>query len=245
MVCAAACSWSMNGVSANGASVPPGAPSLQSPTPESLSAELARVRKDAPPGFERGIQESRILYYSGQYAVGKEQKKKLFEEGLKLGEEARKHKPEDPASTLWWTANLGSLAEIEKGSFGLKAVSKIESGLLELKKTHPEYEHAAADRVLGRIYHRAPSFISIGSSRKAQQHLREALAKFPDFPGNQAFLAEFLAEEGGKDEASRLALALLKSPELKKYTWDAPLWKQTALKVLQETGTSVPKESTD
>ncbi len=235
----------MNGMAANGTSVPQRTPTSQSPTPETLAAELARVRRDVPPGFERGIQESRILYYTGQYAVGKNQKKRHFEEGLKLAEEALKLKPGDPASILWWTANLGSLAEIEKGSFGLKAVSKIESELLELKKTHPEYEHAAADRVLGRIYQRAPSFISIGSSRKALLHLREALAKFPDFPGNQAFMAEYLVEVGGKDEASRLAIALLKSQELKNYPWDAPLWKQSALKVLQETGTSVPKESTE
>ena len=215
------------------------------PPAESLSSELARIRKEQAPSFERSLQEEQLLYYLGQQTDGKDQKKKMYEEGLKLAEQSRNQKPDDPDAILWWTAHEGSLAEINKGASGLNAVTKIEAALLTLKKTHPEYGHAAADRVLGRLYQKAPSFISVGSSRRAEEHLRGALAKFPTYPGNQVFLADFLAEEGKKEEASRLALAALRSPELQSYPRDAHDWKQMAMSVLQRTGVEVPKELTN
>jgi hypothetical protein len=95
---------------------------------------------------------------------------------------------------------------------------------LHLERTSPLYDHAAAARVLGRLYHKAPALISIGSNRKAGEYLAKALARAPDFPGNQAFAAELYLDQHDCARARPLAVRLLAMPDIARHGADAAEW---------------------
>jgi hypothetical protein len=94
--------------------------------------------------------------------------------------------------------------------------------LLELKKDHPDYGYGAADRLLGALYAAAPAFISIGSKRKAEACLQEALRCFPNFPGNQIAWAKFLSGRGQDRDAAQIATQLAKHRENPPEYWHGP-----------------------
>ena len=113
-------------------------------------------------------------------------------------------------------------------------IGEIESTLLRLEQQSPAYDHAAAARSLGRLYHKAPALISVGSSKKAAAFLGEALARAPEFPGNWAFAADFYAEKRDCARALPLAQRLSAAPDLGQYGVDAQEWHQIAARVLAD-----------
>ncbi len=144
--------------------------------------------------------------------------------------------PRDPAALLWLAGNLGAEALTHGKLYALRVIGEIESTLLQLERTAPDYDHAAAARVLGRLYHKAPALISVGSSRKAELYLREALARAPEFPGNWAFAADFYLDRRDCDRARPLGTRLRAAPDLDRYGVDAREWRQIAANVADGCG---------
>jgi tetratricopeptide (TPR) repeat protein len=177
--------------------------------------ELSLLRSD-PVTAARRVEEARLLYRLGTNEKTESSRLRLFEEGRDLAESVRKVEPRNPGAILWWVANEGAIAENKKNLASLATVRHIERALKKLRSIDPDFGYAVADRALGNVYRRAPSFISIGSSRKAEQCLRKAFERAPGFPGNSLALAVFLWEEGRKDEARGLALRVASSKEYQK-----------------------------
>lgn len=172
------------------------------------------------------MQQARLLYYLER-----------FEDGLAIATKAREAAPEDPGAILWWTANKGAMAAQKKNLASLGAIRDIEVLLKKLKKLDASYGFGAADRVLGRIYQEAPRFVSIGSSSKAEECLKSAMKIAPEFPGNQIAWAEFLWEEGKKDEAKEIAHRLAKNQkfiagQFGEFSPDKIRWTATLEKIL-------------
>lgn len=199
-----------------------------------VEKELKRLRAKTMEQWSKQTEEARLLYYLGKYTPDISLKQKYFEEGVGLAWKARKAKPKDPGAILWWVANRGELAQLKHNLVALGYVKEMETALLELKKLHPQYFFRAADRVLGRIYQKAPSFVSIGSSAKAEAHLKEAMKAPGNYPGNLIFFADFLLENGEKKEARKLARRVVSSPELAKYPIEKFDWIRMAQEILQQ-----------
>jgi tetratricopeptide (TPR) repeat protein len=195
---------------------------------------LNEVRK-RPADCRRWADEARTLYYLAKFTDNQPEKRKLLEEGKALSLEAHLKDPSNSVAILAWTATAGSLAEMDKNFAALKTIREIEATLLVLKQQDPLFESSAADRVLGRLYQKAPNFISIGSASKARRHLEAALASSPEFPGNQAYLADFLCEQGDRREARELAHKVLESKSLSQYPYEADEWIAIAQRVLRKT----------
>jgi tetratricopeptide (TPR) repeat protein len=103
---------------------------------------------------------------------------------------------------------MGAMAE----SFGLRAGIRYRGPVKrELEATlriDPAFDGGAADRALGRWYHRVPGLFG-GSKDKAVEHLRRALAFDPANPASHYFLAETLLALGRRDDARREFEAVL------------------------------------
>jgi len=176
--------------------------------------------------------EAERAYRAGKAAPNDGEARRHYQQGIDVARETLKTKPDDPPSLLWLAANLGGEALTHGKLHALGVISDIEATLVRLDQRHPDYDHAAAARALGNLYWKAPALISVGSTRKATSYFLLALARAPDFPGNQAMAAAFFADNGDCARARSLALAVESRRDLAAIGLDAAEWKQLADQVL-------------
>lgn len=176
----------------------------------------------------------RAMHYRGAFTgVGLEEKKAIFEEGRKLGQdavdrleaqaraargmsriEALRLVKGAPELYLWTAGHWGEWALV-RGKFAA-ARSGIAGKLKDLSQTvidlDPTFEDAAGYRLLGRLHSEAPKipFITGWVSRdKALQYLRRAHAVGPRHPVTWYFLAEaILDHEPSKRAEARQLLEM-------------------------------------
>ena len=202
--------------------------------PAEVDAAIVLYRKAlalAPRDIAILAQLMRAMHFRGAYTgAGLEEKKAIFEEGRKLGQdavdrleaqarvgrgisriEALRLVKGTPELYLWTAGHWGEWALV-RGKF-VAARSGIAGKLKDLSQTvidlDPTFEEAAGYRLLGRLHSEAPKipFITGWVSRdKALQYLRRAHAVGPRHPVTWYFLAEaILDHEPLKlDEALRL-----------------------------------------
>ena len=176
--------------------------------------------------------EAERAYRAGKAAPDDGEARRHYQRGIDVAREQLKTRPDDPPSLLWLAANLGGEALTHGRLHALGVISDIEATLLRLDQQHPDYDHAAAARALGNLYWKAPALISVGSTRKATRYFLLALARAPDFPGNQALAAAFFADNGDCARARNLALAVERRSDLAAIGLDAGEWKQLAARAL-------------
>jgi hypothetical protein len=171
-------------------------------------------------------------YRAGKAAPDDGEARRHYQHGIDVARETLKTRPDDPAALLWLAANLGGEALTHGRLHALGVISDIEATLLRLDQQHPDYDYAAAARALGNLYWKAPALISVGSTKKATSYFLLALARAPDFPGNQALAAAFFADKGDCARARPLALAVEGRGDLAAIGLDATEWKQLAAQAL-------------
>lgn len=196
-----------------------------------LESELAKVRA-LPASDAKDAEEGRLLYWLSQYTDDRETKQQLVETGVALLEKIQAQDSNDLSRLIAWIALKGELATMKSKLVAITYLKPIEKAGLRLKSIDPKYGHYAGDRVLGRIYHLAPAFISIGSRSKARAHFEAALKGDGSYPENILFYAEFLSDIGETNKAHELAAAALKSPLLAQYPVERGLWQSIGQKVL-------------
>jgi tetratricopeptide (TPR) repeat protein len=172
--------------------------------------------------------EAELAYRAGKAAPNKDEARRHYERGIEAARAVLRSTPDDPAALLWLAADLGGEAVTSGRFHALGVISEIEATLLRLEQTHPEYNHAAAARALANLYWKAPSVISIGSSKKAASYFQLALQRAPDYPGNQAMAAAFFADRGDCARARPLAAAVESRRDLTSFGSDAVEWRQLA-----------------
>ncbi|HVY38102.1 MAG TPA: hypothetical protein VHM31_09205 [Polyangia bacterium] len=179
-------------------------------------------------------QASERAYRAGQAAGDSPEARQRFAEGIALARQGLQRDPHDPSALLWLAGNLGGEALTHGKLYALRVIGEIERTLLQLEHDDPAYDHAAAARVLGRLYHKAPAVISVGSSRKAAAYLEEALARAPDFPGNWAFAADFYLDRHDCARARPLADRLRAAGDLDRFGVDGREWREIAAHVADD-----------
>jgi hypothetical protein len=196
-----------------------------------LEQRLAELRLE-PRSAQRLAAEARLLQFLAQTEEDGEAVERRHAEGLARAEEALALDPDDPGAILWWTAHRGSEASPLNPVAAIRIANEVERSLLRLRALAPDHEHAAADRVLGIVYFTAPPIVSIGSLKKAEEHLISALRRFPTYPGNQLAMAQLLVKKGDCRLARRGAELALSSRELARFPLEAPIWRREARAIL-------------
>ncbi len=185
----------------------------------------------APRDIETLARLLRALHFRGAYTgAGLEEKKVIFEEGRKLGQDAVDRLEAEaktakgisriealrlvkgaPSLYLWTAGHWGEWG-LTRGKFAA-ARSGIAGKLRDLAQTvidlDPLFEDAAGYRILGRLHSEAPKIIFITgwvSHARGIEYLRRAYQAGPLHPVTWYFLAEAILdhEPGKRDEAIRL-----------------------------------------
>jgi hypothetical protein len=222
-----------------------GAPVADAPgdDPLAIQAQLESVRSE-PETAQRLAQEARLLHYLAEIAPSDEERRALHEQGFRAAEAALALDRDEPAAILWWTAHRGRLVSPLNPIAAVRAAAEIETDLLRLRGLAPRHDHAAADRVLGILYRLAPPILSVGSMKKAEEHLRSAMQSDPWYPGNQLSWAELLAQKHECRLARQGAQLVLGSPALRRFPLEAPGWTRQARAILERCGSSALRPGT-
>jgi len=178
--------------------------------------------------------QSESAYRLGKAAPNDREARREYQRGIDSARSVLAANPDEPGALLWLAANLAGEALTHGKVFALGVIPEIETTLLRLEHTSPLYDHAAAARSLANLYWKAPALISVGSSKKAAAFFQQALARAPDFPGNQAMAAAFFADQGDCARARALAAAVAGRTDLSGFGPDAAEWRQLARAALQD-----------
>jgi tetratricopeptide (TPR) repeat protein len=186
----------------------------QSPNPDDLyrqrenmalarqAADIWTARAASGPDFEAAWKLGRACYWLGTHDEASRRRAAL-ERGVAAGEQAVKLKPDAPEGHFWMAANMGALAESFGMGQGLKYRGRIRDELQRVLAIDPGWQQGSADRALGWWYHKVPGLFG-GSEKKAEEHLRKALAFNPNSTASLYFLAEVLLEAGKNADAQAM-----------------------------------------
>lgn len=164
------------------------------------------------------ILTARTLYWQGVHTTSSSAKVKIHDLGYKKAK-AAKELNGDLAEAYYWSAvNLarwgeanGVVSSLGKKQEVMDTINAIYEKQTRDGKDGADYEGNGADRTLGRLYFKLPSFAG-GSLTKALTYLERAATNAKNFPINVNFYAEALASQNaaGKQAAKALLDDLLK-----------------------------------
>ncbi len=122
--------------------------------------------------------------------------------------------PANPALLIWHGIVVSSYAG-EKGGLGaLGLVKEARASLERAIELDPRALRGSAYTSLGSLYYKVPGWpIGFGSSRKARQHLEQALEINPMGIDPNFFMAEFLFEQGAYAQAREHLMTALQAPD--------------------------------
>jgi hypothetical protein len=174
---------------------------------------------------------ARVAYLAGKRATKSDERRRHFQAGIEAARARLAADPNAPDGLLWLAANLGSEA-LERGRLkALGVVKEMEALLLKLEAVAPDYDHAAGARTLARLYHKAPSIISIGSMKRSREFWERALERAGDYPANLVLAADFFDADGDEARAKALALRYLQHPVAAADEPDAAEWGEIAARI--------------
>ncbi len=154
--------------------------------------------KNAPQDTTAAWQFARACFDWAEYATNHTQRAALAEEGIAAARHLLERQPDLAPARYYLALNLGQLARTR--SLGaLKLVGEMERELKSARDLEPKFDFGGADRTLGLLYRDAPGWpLSVGSLKKAREHLAGAVALCPDFPENRLCLLELELKTGDR-----------------------------------------------
>ncbi|MCX7820764.1 MAG: tetratricopeptide repeat protein [Brevinematales bacterium] len=158
-----------------------------------------------PDDFEVLWKLARIShFYADNFVKDKEEKKKVLDLGKTAAEKASSLKPESPEGWYWLAVCLGSWGEANGIMQSLSAVKPIMEACNKGIKINPEFEKGNFYMVRGRVFHKAPSVISVGDIKKAIADYEKAITLNPENRTAHRFYAELLIEQNNKEKAKEI-----------------------------------------
>jgi tetratricopeptide (TPR) repeat protein len=147
------------------------------------------------------------------YQTAEDDLEKTFEALVKKAEEMVKKYP-DTAEPLIWNAIIVSSDAGKNG--GLSALGKVKTArklLLEAEKINSDALDGSIYTSLGSLYYQVPGWpIGFGDDKQAEKYLKKALDINPDGIDPNYFYADFMLEEGNKEEARKYFNKALAAP---------------------------------
>jgi tetratricopeptide (TPR) repeat protein len=195
---------------------------------------FAIVENDSECDWAYGLL-SEINYWLGEYAEDADDKLAFFEEGIECGKSGIEINENSLESNFWLSVNSGSYGQ-EKGIMqSLAMISPIKAAAEKSLELDENYFYGGPHRVLGRLYHKAPGFpFSIGSSKKAIEHLEKAVKLGPKFFLNHLFLAEAYISNRDNAKAREHLKWILDTPTNKHHEREDEGYKRAAKALLEK-----------
>jgi tetratricopeptide (TPR) repeat protein len=126
-----------------------------------------------------------------------------FEAGADAGRRAVKLRPDRVEGHFWLGVNLGLIGEEEGLLRGLRLVDPVRSEMETVMRLDPDYEQRGAQRILARLYYRAP-FFKGGDKQRSIELLQDCLKRYPSDSFALLYLADDYLAVGRRAEARKL-----------------------------------------
>lgn len=200
------------------------------------------VRKE-PANNPAAVQLARAAFEWADFAGKDEQRADIAQRGIEAARAVISRAPTNAAAHYWLGQDLGQLART-KSLGALKLVREMEDEFTRARNLDPHTDYAGPDRSLGYLYRDAPGWpTSIGSKKKAREHLERAAQLHPEFPDNQVVLLESFeqwADRQGFDRQFKITERTLGEAK-KKFTgpeWDSSWadWNQRFAEMKRKSG---------
>lgn len=131
-----------------------------------------------------------------------------FQAGVDAGQRAVHLQPNRVEGHLWMGVNYGLLAEEEGWIKGLRLLDTVRNEMEAVTRLNPDYEQAAGQRTLARLYYRAP-FFKGGDKQRSIQLLQDCLKRYPHDSFALLYLADDYLAVGRRDQARALLEQIL------------------------------------
>jgi tetratricopeptide (TPR) repeat protein len=201
------------------------------PTITKSAQQLEQAARTLRDDYDAQWEAARALAFLAENETHPEIRLDAARRGVVLARQARTLKPDGVEGQYWYALVVGLLAN-EDRSYGLSAVSEMETALKRAIEIDERYDMAGPPRVLGILQLRTPPPpTSIGSPRKALRLLQHAVELFPDYPENYLYLAEALRDNGRADEAREALRKVLEAKPWPDRQFESQQWKTAALKL--------------
>jgi tetratricopeptide (TPR) repeat protein len=149
------------------------------------------------------VRLARAAFEWAEFARQDDTRGEVADAGIAAARTAIREQPTNAAAHYWLGMDLGQLART-KSLGALKLVREMEEEFLRARTLDEHVDFAGPDRSLGLLYRDAPGWpASIGSKKKAREHLERAIQLHPEFPDNQLALLESLEQWGERQNFTR------------------------------------------
>jgi len=151
----------------------------------------ARASHEADPSdFDKAWRFGKACFFAAEFATNKTRHVQLAETGIAVCRKAVGLRPDSSEANYYLAMNLGQLAR-NKMLGALPLVREMEDLFLKVADRKPSLDFGGPHRCLGLLYRDAPGWpISVGSHKKAREHLIKAREVAPDYPENIIVLLE-------------------------------------------------------
>ncbi|MAF17072.1 MAG: hypothetical protein CMG93_14020 [Marinomonas sp.] len=161
------------------------------------------------------LQEVQTSWAECQYHTpDKELKQQCLNEVIQKNSDYLAQQPNDPELTVWLAINKSSLAGAKGGLGALSLVKEAKELLESVIDRAPQTLEGSAYTSLGSLYYQVPGWpIGFGNDKEAEKMLKKALEINPNGIDPNYFYADFLAQDGRKEEAKQYFNRALQAPQ--------------------------------
>jgi len=151
------------------------------------------------------LQEVQTSWAECQYHTpDKELKQQCLNEVIQKNSDYLAQQPNDPELTVWLAINKSSLAGAKGGLGALSLVKEAKELLESVIDRAPQTLEGSAYTSLGSLYYQVPGWpIGFGNDKEAEKMLKKALEINPNGIDPNYFYADFLVQDGRKEEAKQ------------------------------------------
>lgn len=223
----------------------PDAESIKMASEKVYDAALIRFESEGS-STEDAWQLARVAFDYGEHLDPSDLKESVAKQGIAAGRACIQQSADLAEGHYYLALNLGQLARCRRLG-ALKLVREMEKAILKARELNASLDFAGPDRCLGRLYLQAPGWpASVGSSRKAMEHLIEALRIHPEYSGNALQLVHACLEMNRPEEAEHYFLMTRETTKQMDRNWADQLPPIVLVKwhaLLKEIQTTMAEES--
>ncbi|MCC4274364.1 tetratricopeptide repeat protein [Marinomonas communis] len=151
------------------------------------------------------LQEVQTSWAQCQYNTpDKDEKEQCLNDAVQKNADYLAAHPNDPELTVWLAINKSTLAGAKGGLGALSLVKEAKELLESVIDRAPQTLEGSAYTSLGSLYYQVPGWpIGFGNDKEAEKMLKKALEINPNGIDPNYFYADFLVQDGRKEEAKQ------------------------------------------
>jgi len=169
--------------------------------------EYTKALSIDPNLYEAAWKLSKAEWYLGKHSTGEDQEA-IFQSGIDAAKKAISIAPAKCEGHFWLGVNYGFYGEAHGKFKALSLINPIKDEMNKAMAINENCECGGPQRVLGRLYSKAP-FFKGGSKSKAIDWLNKSMELCPNDTQTKMFLAEIYLDENKKDLAIEQLKAIL------------------------------------